>query len=257
MSNKRHIQTVHIPAHVLGLLSLAFCVSSPSWSAMLGFLVFNFWLSGLGVSIGLHRYFTHRSFAVNRFWHYVMLIGGSLAGQGSPIFWVALHRMHHRNSDKQSDIHSPVHRGFWHAYMGWIFRLNPSEVKMGNAVDLIRDPTMKFVHLHYSNLMLTYWLTMIAIALWFPPIRGFIAGAFIAGMWSIHQEALINSVCHHKRFGVRPFDTTDSSRDVHGLHYVTWGQSLHNTHHAHPLSPNFGTALKPDIGYKVITWIRS
>ena len=130
-------------------------------------------------------------------------------------------------------------------------------MKLGNATDLIRDPAMQFVHRNYSDLMWAYWLSMFGITLWFPVLTPFIAGAFIAGMWSIHQEALINSVCHDSRFGDRPFEIKDASRDVHWLHYLTWGQSLHNTHHAYPMSANFGTARNPDIGYKVIKWICS
>lgn len=256
MSNP-HFTRVHIAAHSVGLLGLVWALQNPSWLLVFSFLFFNFWLSGLGVSIGFHRYFTHRSFKTNKFWHYVMLIGGSLAGQGSAIFWVALHRMHHMNSDNDRDIHSPVYKGFWHAYMDWIRTLQPERVRLQYAADLTRDRAARFIHRHYTKLLWSYWIALVFIAHYFVWARPIVAGAFVAGMWAIHQEALINSVCHSARFGIRPFDTKDYSRDVHGLKYVTWGQSLHNTHHAFPASANFGTIRNPDIGFKVIRCIKN
>ena len=207
------------------------------------------------MSIGFHRYFTHKSFNVNKFWRLMMLWGGTLAGQGSVIFWAALHRLHHSKSDQPGDIHSPI-GGFWHAYVGWIFTLDPSRVQLSRAVDLIRDPWCKFTHRHYHRIMWAWWSLLLISAALAPSLRPWVAGALIAGMWSIHQEALINSVCHDSRFGKREHNTKDTSRNVYGLHWLTWGQSLHNTHHAFPAKADFGT-IKPDIGYRLLSLFKS
>jgi fatty-acid desaturase len=260
LSINPHVQNVHIPAHILGIISIVLAIITPSWGTLLGFLFFNFWLSGLGMSIGFHRYFSHRAFKVNRFWHHVMLWGGTFAGQGSVVFWVALHRIHHPNSDKSvADIHSPKFKGFWNAYMGWIFTLNPLDVSLSKSTDVIRDKWSRWEHRNYDKIMWAYWTVLISLAIIVPVMRPFIIGALIAGMWSIHQEAIINSVCHCSKFGNAPFEerTKDGSRNVNKLHYLTWGQSLHNTHHAFAGSPNFGTAESPDIGYRIIKLIQS
>lgn len=86
--------------------------------------------TGLGVTAGLHRLFTHRSFATFRSVEWVLMVLGCMAGQSSPFLWVANHRMHHQNSDDEGDPHSPhllknarrlgSLRGFWHAHMGWL-----------------------------------------------------------------------------------------------------------------------------------------
>jgi stearoyl-CoA desaturase (delta-9 desaturase) len=210
------------------------------------------------MSIGFHRYFSHKAFKTNRFWHQVMLWGGTLAGQGSVVFWVALHRIHHPNSDRSTaDIHSPKFKGFWHAYMGWIFTLDPAEVPLSKASDVIRDPVARFTHRHYHHILWLYWTVMLSVAVLWEPARPFIAGALFAGSWSIHQEALVNSVCHDVRFGNAPYasQTKDSSRNVPLLHYLLWGQSYHNNHHAWPASANFCVDGKQDIGYRIIKLI--
>lgn len=255
-----HVQRVHVPAHTIGFLALTYALTHLSWWSIGGFVLFNIWFSCFGMSIGFHRYFSHRAFKTSRFWHQVMLWGGTLAGQGSVVFWTALHRIHHPNSDKSvADIHSPKFKGFWNAYMGWIFTLNPLEVPLSKASDVIRDPTARFTHRHYDNIMWTYWAVMLAVAALFENLRPFIAGALVAGSWSIHQEALINSVCHDSRFGTAPYAdrTRDGSRNVPKLHWITWGQSLHNNHHAFPGSANFAVDGDKDLGYRVIELIQS
>lgn len=249
-----HVSKIHLPAHGFGLLALAYTLMNPTWVGLVAFLFFNFWFSGLGMSIGFHRYFTHRAFATSKFWRYVMLLGGTLAGQGSVVFWVALHRLHHPYSDKEPDIHTPT-KGFFHAYMGWIFTLDPLSVPMARAGDIIKDPICKFAHRHYNKILWVWWSLLIGLS-FFETLRPICAAAWIAGMWSIHQEALINSVCHDIRFGKRDHETNDNSRNVGWLHYITWGQSLHNTHHAYPGAANFALSGS-DLGHRVIRAIEA
>ena len=89
-----------------------------------------YYLAGLGVTIGYHRYFTHGSFKANRPLRIALAIAGSMALQGPVIDWVADHRRHHAFSDREGDPHSPwlfgtspaaLAKGFWHAHMGWLF----------------------------------------------------------------------------------------------------------------------------------------
>jgi stearoyl-CoA desaturase (delta-9 desaturase) len=107
----------------------------------------------IGVSVGFHRLFTHRSFATRPMIRVVLAVLGSMAAEGSLIFWVAAHRRHHRYSDRHGDPHSPHLyapglwgrlRGLWHAHAGWLYRHEPTDVTV-YAKDLIRDPTMRRV----------------------------------------------------------------------------------------------------------------
>jgi len=195
-----HVNRVHIPAHVLGVIAVIALLVAPSWWWLAGFLLANLWFSGIGMSVGFHRYFTHRAFKANKLWRYVMLAGGSLAGQGSVIFWAALHRLHHPTSDTPADVHTPT-KGFWHAYMGWIFNLDPNAVPLNRSIDLIRDPACKWTHRNYHRIMWAWWALLAAVIVLVPAARPFCFGVLFAGMWSIHQEAFINSACHWPAFG--------------------------------------------------------
>ena len=90
-----------------------------SWKA-LAFGLFMWWIAeSLGIGMGFHRLLTHRGYKTPKWVEYFLTICGTLALQGGPIGWVATHRLHHQNSDKEGDPHSPRDGGFW-AHMGWI-----------------------------------------------------------------------------------------------------------------------------------------
>ena len=71
--------------------------------------------TGLGVTVGFHRLFTHRSFATSRPMRAIFGVLGSAAIEGPVISWVADHRKHHAFSDREGDPHSPHvdHGGGW------------------------------------------------------------------------------------------------------------------------------------------------
>jgi stearoyl-CoA desaturase (Delta-9 desaturase) len=54
--------------------------------------VFGYVVTGLAVTVGYHRGFTHRSFKARRGLRIALAIGGSLAVEGPPVQWVANHR---------------------------------------------------------------------------------------------------------------------------------------------------------------------
>jgi stearoyl-CoA desaturase (delta-9 desaturase) len=90
-------------------------------------------VSGLGVTVGFHRYFTHRSFKAVRSVHIALAVAGSLAMEGPVLNWVANHRRHHKYSDRDGDPHSPwrfgtnwkaLAKGLAYAHIGWYFDPN-------------------------------------------------------------------------------------------------------------------------------------
>src|SRR5688500_14952499 len=99
-----------------------------------GLLLGMYVLTGLGVTGGLPRLFTHRSFETGGVVRFVLAVLGSMAVQGPLLKWVAFHRRHHQHSDRHEDPHSPHHhgrgvlsllRGLWHAHLGWVFEPDP------------------------------------------------------------------------------------------------------------------------------------
>ena len=112
------------------------------------FLVFYAW-TGFGATLGLHRYFTHRSFRASPMVAYLLGAGACFAMQGAIIRWVADHRRHHRLEDRPGDPHSPSVTptgrflsplaGFVHAYCGWMFdssvtKGQPLTISLGSVI---------------------------------------------------------------------------------------------------------------------------
>src|SRR4051812_44789555 len=52
-------------------------------------------VTGHGITVGFHRYFTHGSFKAKRPLRFALAVAGSLAIEGPVIRWVADHRRHH------------------------------------------------------------------------------------------------------------------------------------------------------------------
>jgi fatty-acid desaturase len=89
------------------------------WSALVAFAVVWILAQNVGIAIGYHRLLTHRGYATPNWLEYCIAVCGTLALQGGPIYWVAVHRMHHRYTDKAGNSHSP-RDGKWWSHMGWI-----------------------------------------------------------------------------------------------------------------------------------------
>ena len=202
--------------------------------------------TGFGITIGFHRYFTHRAFETNHFVRATLAIAGSMAVQGPIIKWVADHRRHHAFSDREGDPHSPhldegpgirgVLKGLWHAHMGWFFSDEQTSATRW-APDLLKDNTIKKV-----DRLFPLWV-MLTFAL--PPVVGLALtgsaeGALTAGLWGSlvrvfmlhHVTWSINSICHF--YGKRPFQSDDFATNNWVLSVVSLGESWHNNHHAFP-----------------------
>jgi fatty-acid desaturase len=124
------ITTLVMVAFHIGALVALFLFS---WKALLLALVL-WWVAGsLGIEMGYHRLLTHRGYKTAKWVEYFLTICGTLALEGGPIFWVATHRMHHQNTDKEGDPHSPRDGGLW-AHMGWILT---GRTIQNNAPDLL------------------------------------------------------------------------------------------------------------------------
>jgi stearoyl-CoA desaturase (Delta-9 desaturase) len=241
----------------LPLLALGYAAWQ-SWQGLLRpadviiFAVF-YVLTGLGVTVGFHRLFTHRSFKTRPAVRGTLAILGSVAIEGPVISWVADHHKHHAFSDRPGDPHSPhvdhggglrgELRGFVHAHIGWLFRHDQRGARARYAPDLLKDPVVKFIDRTFvlwavGGLVLPFFLG------W--AIGGSIAAGLTAFLWGglvrlfvlHHLTYSINSICHV--FGRRRFATTDESRNVFWLALPTFGEAWHNNHHAFPTSAAHG-----------------
>ena len=210
-------------------------------------------LTGLGVTVGFHRLFTHRSFKTRPAVRAVLAVLGSAAIEGPVISWVADHRKHHAFADRKGDPHSPhvdhgvgwtgALRGLAHAHVGWLFIHDQRGARARYAPDLMADPVIRFVDRTFVIWALGGFAAAFGLGV---AIGGSVTAGLTALLWGggvrlfllHHATYSINSICHV--FGRRPFGTADESRNVFWLALPTFGESWHNNHHAFPTSARHG-----------------
>jgi stearoyl-CoA desaturase (delta-9 desaturase) len=223
-------------------------------------------LSCLGVTVGFHRYFTHRAFKTNRGLRNGLAIAGSMAMQGDVITWVADHRRHHAFADKEGDPHSPwlhgttpagLTRGFFHAHLGWLFDRNTTNADRF-VPDLLVDRDLTRISRQFP-----LWTAVTLLA---PALIGGVAtlswwGALTAFFWAglvrvavlHHVTWSINSICH--MIGNRPWTAPGKATNVWPLAILSMGESWHNLHHADPTCARHGVEPgQVDISARVI-WV--
>ena len=241
---------------VLPLAGFAFAVVS-FWGGGLSLLnagigIFFYYFTGLGVTIGFHRLFTHQSFVARRPLKIALAIAGSMSVQGAIIDWVATHRRHHAFSDKDGDPHSPhldddetikgTIRGLWHAHIGWMRKPELTDNERW-AKDLVADEDIMRIHKRFGTLtVLSFALPAILGGLITWSFEGFVTAflwASLARIFVLHHVTWsINSICHF--FGNRPFRSNDRSTNNWLLSIISFGESWHNGHHAFPTSAVHG-----------------
>jgi stearoyl-CoA desaturase (delta-9 desaturase) len=232
-----------------------------AWQAWEGWLhprdvvifVVMYLLTGLGITVGFHRLFTHRSFKTGRAVRATLAILGSAAIEGPMIAWVADHRKHHAFSDQPGDPHSPhvdhghgwtgALQGLLHAHMGWLFIHTQRGLKSRYAPDLLKDPVVAFVDRTFL------WWALLGLALPFglgyvlggtldAALTGLLWGGLVRMLVVHHVTYSINSLCHF--FGRRDYVTGDESRNLAWLAPFSLGESWHNNHHAFPTAAEHG-----------------
>ncbi|QEL20611.1 acyl-CoA desaturase [Limnoglobus roseus] len=218
----------------------------------------------VGLTVGFHRLFVHRSFETSLPVKVVLTALGSMGVQGTMIHWVGLHRWHHRHSDAPEDVHSPHHqgrgvagflRGFWHAHIGWAFHADPPALDR-YVRDLHRSPTLRA-----ASALFPVWAALglaipaaggaLLTGTWVGAGTGLLWGGLVRILAVHHVTWSINSVCH--LWGRRPYATGDGSRDNLVMGFLAFGEGWHNTHHAFPTSARHGLRWwQPDLSYWVI-----
>jgi stearoyl-CoA desaturase (Delta-9 desaturase) len=208
-------------------------------------------VSGHGVTVGFHRYFTHGSFKANRPLKIALAVAGSLAIEGPVIRWVADHRRHHAFSDREGDPHSPwrygesvpaLAKGLLFAHIGWLFDVEQTNPRR-YAPDLLKDPDVVrvsrlFPALVATSLLLPALLGGLLSWSWQGAVTAFFWGSLVRVALLHHVTWSINSICH--AMGEQPFKSRDRSGNVWWLALLSMGESWHNLHHADPTCARHG-----------------
>lgn len=260
------LATVIIPfLGTLGAVALTWRTGIGSASVQLGLLATMYCLTIIGITVGFHRHFAHKAFDAKPSVRIALAILGSMAAQGTLIYWIASHRRHHQYSEEADDPHSPyifegqrlgwLH-GFWHSHIGWMLNSKMTNTALF-AKDLLQEPALVKVNQLYllwvglglaipavlGGILTQTWLGVLQGFFWAGMVRMFLVHHF---MWTSGSTAHI--------FGNRPFDTGDKSTNNIWLAIPNFGEAWHNNHHAFPQSAAFGLeSWQLDLGGLIIS----
>ena len=210
-------------------------------------------LTAMGITVGYHRLYTHRSFEASAPVAWTFTVLGSMAVQGPLIWWVTTHRRHHQHSDHDGDPHSPHAgrgpglkgwlQGFGHAHVGWLFSRDHHASVARYSPDLDSDP-----HARTLSRLFPVWVALglvipaviggLVAQSWTGALLGFVWGGLVRILLVHHATWSVNSVCH--LWGARTYRSGDQSRNNPAMGIIALGEGWHNNHHAFPASARHG-----------------
>lgn len=201
--------------------------SSILWWGFLGLFIF----TGLGITMGYHRLYAHKSYTPsNSIVEGIIIFMGTLVTQGTILQWAFDHRRHHAYVDTNKDPYD-IKKGFWHAHWFWMFK-NKDTVKFKEVPDLAKNKMVMFQHQYFGLLTLTANLTLFLI---FGYITNDYLGSFLI-IWMLRVVLLheatwcINSLAHY--YGSKHYMREVSAVDNWIVSLFTLGEGYHNYHHA-------------------------
>lgn len=201
----------------------------------------------VGITVGYHRLFSHRSFKTSRWFQFILACLGCSAAQSGPSWWVARHRHHHRASDTKEDVHSPVAHGFWWSHSGWILSTDSDGTDTDAVKDLRRYPEIRWLDRNFWVPPLVLAVLCLLLDGW----SGLIWGFLIATVLTHHATFTVNSVCH--MWGRQRYATGDASRNNWFVALITLGEGWHNNHHHYQSSARQGVRWwEIDVSYYLI-----
>lgn len=199
-------------------------------------LAFFYTFNGLlGITIGYHRLFSHRSFTGHWILQYLVAFAGAGAFQGSIKWWGRNHRIHHRYIDTDKDPYNAT-RGFWYTHMGWmVMKQDYGILGKVDVSDFKYSKVVQFQHKHFFRIAMLSGIilpTLVCGLGW----GDWLGGYFYAGLAKIamvhHSTFFINSLAHTNFFGaMQNYADTHSSHDSFVCALLTFGEGYHNFHH--------------------------
>ena len=209
------------------------------------------------VTLYLHRGQAHKSVVFHPVIEHFMrawlwLTTGMVTKQ-----WVAIHRKHHRYSDRAGDPHSPHVYGIWQVlFQGAVLYHEASKDKdmvstygRGSPADWVEHN----IYTAHSRLGIgiLFVLNTVMFGWWGPLIWG------IQMIWIPFWAAgVVNGVAHW--WGYRNGETRDLSRNISPWGIVIGGGELHNNHHLEPASARLSKKWwEFDIGWMYICILRA
>jgi stearoyl-CoA desaturase (delta-9 desaturase) len=244
----------------LAVLAAPFTFTWTGLAVMIGL----HWLTGsLGICLGYHRLLTHTGMKTHNWVRYVFATIGTIAGEGSPLDWVADHRKHHACSDQEGDPHSPNDGGIW-SHIFWLaYHTHNGDRKaylQRWVPDLYKERGMRVLDILFLPIHIAVGFTLFGIGYWAGGIELgtslVVWGMFVRLVGVLHATWLVNSASH--MWGYRNYETTDDSRNNWLVAIVAYGEGWHNNHHAYPRMAKHGHKWwEFDITWQAIRLLRA
>ncbi|CAI5714158.1 hypothetical protein KXD40_007950 [Peronospora effusa] len=223
--------------HVGALYSLLFVIPHCSLKQLLVLWIALWVVTGLGITAGAHRLWSHRSYKAKLPLRVFLMLCNSMAFEGTIFEWSRDHRVHHKGSDTTADPHNSK-RGLFFSHMGWVMVRKHKNVHLAGKKldfsDLLADPVVTFQIRHYLKMVLLMCYLVPTVVGYYlgSPWAGFWVGGVFRHVWVLHMTWTVNSVTHF--FGYKPYD-----RNIHAVENLlvalgALGEGYHNYHHKYP-----------------------
>jgi stearoyl-CoA desaturase (delta-9 desaturase) len=229
LSGKNRTYAGILLLHLCPIVAIIIGSESSDWLVFAGM-----WpVLAVASTLGLHRYFSHKAFKTSRAFQAFMGLGAALSF-GDPIGFAGKHRLHHKFSDQEKDVHSP-NQGLWQCWIGNLVDYGYSDAEARSyAKDLCRFPELVWLHEHKR-------IPGMVLALVFFFFGGFTMmaiGYALVVVSIIHLAGAVNYFCH--RVGSRRYETKDHSTNNWFVAIFSLGEGWHNNHHRYQASARAG-----------------
>jgi stearoyl-CoA desaturase (delta-9 desaturase) len=222
------------------------------------FVVFYF-TRMFGITAGYHRYFSHKSYKTSRPFQFVLAWIGCSALQKGPLWWAGHHRLHHKHSDTEHDVHSPITKTVWDAHVGWILKDANDPTHWHMLKDWVKFPELVWLNKWHwvPGICMAVMVYFLSLAGGGTGWGGLAAGFVLSTVVLYHTTFMINSLAH--LVGKRRYDTTDLSRNNWLLAILAMGEGWHNNHHHYQNAARQGFFWwEIDVSYyilKMLSWV--
>jgi len=225
---------------IFSVLTAIALIGTPVWAMTIGFdwvevavAVFLFYFTGMSITAGYHRLWSHKTYDASPAFRVILAIGGAMTLQNSILHWSSDHRVHHKHVDVNDKDPYSAKKGFWYSHMGWMLREYQATrySDYSNCKDLQRDDVVMWQHKYYLAIVLAANFGIVGLLGW---LNGNVLGMLLlAGVTRLvlvhHVTFFINSLAHI--WGSRPYTDCNTARDNGILAFFTFGEGYHNYHH--------------------------
>lgn len=224
--------------HIYSIYGIYVALFLVQWKTI-AFSVILYFMSALGITMGAHRLWSHRSYKATVPLRLILAIFQTIAFQNHIFEWARDHRVHHKYSETDADPHN-ARRGFFFSHMGWLmYRKHPAVIEKGRGLDLSdleQDAIVMWQRKHYLPLVLTacFILPTVIPWLWWEehPVNALMVAGFLRYTIVLHVTWFVNSLAHW--VGNKPFDKSIYPSQNPVVAYLALGEGWHNYHHVFP-----------------------